>query len=354
MSQFLGIGMTHYPLLAGTDEHMAGLLRWTLTDPDIPEAEKDPANWPDAMREEWGDDQGRSSAAGHRAKLLEGLRKCRAALDEFQPDVVVVWGDDQYENFREEVVPPFCVLAYDDLQVPAFEVMNERGSPNAWGLPDDFEITLHGDARQAKALADGLIHQGVDMAYSYRKRAGAHFPHAILNTQLFLDYDHAGAELPYKLLPITVNCYGQHAIARKGGLARFADIETETLDPSGPTPARCMQVGAAIARYFRDTDLKVAFVASSSWSHAFLADALWHIRPDTAADERLYELLVEENYDELAKTTSRQVVEAGQHEILNWFCLLGAVRELKLPRQWSTIVTTDVFNSNKPFALYGE
>jgi hypothetical protein len=352
VSQFLGIGMTHYPLLAGTDQHMAGLLRWTLTDPDIPEAEKDPANWPAAMREEWGDDRGRASAAGHRAQLLDGLRRCRAALDDFQPDVVVVWGDDQYENFREEVVPPFCVLAYDDLEVAAFEVMNERGSPNVWGLPDDFAITLHGDAARARALTDALIHDGVDMAYSYRKRAGAHFPHAILNTQLFLDYDHAGAEFPYKLLPITVNCYGQHAIARKGGLARFAEIQAETLDPSGPSPARCVAVGRAIARHFRDKDLKVAFVASSSWSHAFLADSLWHIRPDTPSDERLYKLLIEERYDELSTTTGKEVVEAGQHEILNWFCLIGAVQELGLTREWSTLVTTDVFNSNKPFALY--
>ncbi|MFC9841258.1 extradiol ring-cleavage dioxygenase, partial [Rhodococcus sp. NPDC127530] len=42
MGDFLALGMTHYPLLAGTDEHMAGLLRWTLTDPDIPVEEKDP------------------------------------------------------------------------------------------------------------------------------------------------------------------------------------------------------------------------------------------------------------------------------------------------------------------------
>jgi hypothetical protein len=352
MSRFLGIGMTHYPLLAGTDEHMAGLLRWTLTDPDIPESEKDPANWPAAMREEWGTDQGRSAAAGHRARLLEGLRTCRVAIDEFEPDVIVVWGDDQYENFREEVIPPFCVLAYDDLAVPAFEVMNERGSPNVWGLPDDFEITLHGDAARARELTDGLITDGIDMAYSYRKRAGAHFPHAILNTQLFLDYDNAGAKFPYPLLPVTVNCYGTHAIARKGGLARFADIRNETLDPSGPTPARCVAVGRGIARFFAASDLRVAFVASSSWSHAFLADSLWHIRPDTPSDERLYQLLVDERYAELAATTSRAVVDAGQHEILNWFCLVGAVQELGLRREWSTLVTTDVFNSNKPFAVY--
>ncbi|GAB2961517.1 extradiol ring-cleavage dioxygenase [Amycolatopsis acidiphila] len=352
MSQFLGIGMTHYPLLAGTDEHMAGLLRWTLADPGIPDREKDPAHWPATMREEWGDDQGRSAAAGHRAKLLAGLARCREALDEFAPDVVVVWGDDQYENFREEVVPPFCVLAYDDLEVPAFEVMNERGSPNAWGLPEDFRITLRGDAATARELTDGLVHDGVDMAYSYRKREGAHFPHAILNTQLFLDYDHAGARFPYPLLPVTVNCYGQHAIARKGGLARFADIADEKPDPSGPSPARCMEVGAAIARHFAHRDQRVAFVASSSWSHAFLTDALWHIRPDTDADERLYRLMTGERYDELAAVTGRQVVEAGQHEILNWFCLFGAVREVGLELRWSTLVATDVFNSNKPFAVY--
>jgi Catalytic LigB subunit of aromatic ring-opening dioxygenase len=352
MSNFLALGMTHYPMLAGTDEHMAGLLRWTLRDPDIPDREKDPANWPEPMRAEWGDDEGRSTAGEHRAKLLDGLRRCRKALDEFDPDFVVVWGDDQYENFREEVIPPFCVLAYGELEVPAFEVMNERGSPNVWGLPADHTITLRGDADAARELANGLILDGFDMAYSYRKRSGAHFPHAILNTQLFLDYDHAGTEFPYRLIPVTVNCYGQHAIARRGGLARFAEIWKESLDPVGPTPARCFDLGRATARYFRDRDQRVTFVASSSWSHAFLADALWHIRPDTDADRRLYDLMVRGDYDALKKVTIADVVAAGQHEILNWFCMLGAVSELGLNLEWSTLVTTDVFNSNKPFAIF--
>jgi len=157
---------------AGTDEHMAGLLRWTLRDPDIPAAEKDPANWPASMRAEWADDGGTAAAAQHRKLLRENLARCRQALDEFRPDLVVVWGDDQYENFREEVVPPFCVSAYGDLEVPAFEVMNERGSPNAWGKPDDMTVTFHGDATASRELADTLIADGFDMAYSYRKREG--------------------------------------------------------------------------------------------------------------------------------------------------------------------------------------
>ncbi|KLL11265.1 extradiol ring-cleavage dioxygenase [Protofrankia coriariae] len=352
MAEFLGLGLTHYPLLAGTDEHMAGLLRWTLQDPDIPEAEKDPASWPELMRREWADDQGVAAAAEHRRELRAGLARCRAALDAFQPDLLVVWGDDQYENFREEVIPPFCVLAYDDTEVHPFALMNERGSPNAWGRPDDMTFALRSDAAAARALTDDLLQDGFDVAYSYRKRVGAHFPHAIVNTQLFLDYDHAGTEFPYRLLPITVNCYGQHAIARRGALARFAEIRDEQLDPVGPSPARCFDLGRAVARALNHGNKRIALVASSSWSHAFLTDASWHLRPDTAADLRLYEAFVRGDYATWTSVTSAQIVRAGQHEMLNWFCLAGAMDELGMPLSWSTFVVTDVFNSNKCFAIF--
>jgi hypothetical protein len=354
MAHFLGLGLTHYPLLAGTDEHMADLLRWTLTDPDIPAEAKDPANWSASMRAEWGSDDGIASAAHHRKLLVENLARCRDALDEFAPDVVVVWGDDQYENFREEVIPPFCVLAYGNVDVDPFELMTRRGSPNAWSLPDDTTITLHGDAEGTCRLADELIGRGFDIAYSYRKRSDAPFPHAIVNTQLFLDYPNAGSHFDYRLIPITVNCYGQHAIARRGGLARFAAIADERLDPSGPTPARCFALGRAVAQAFRDTDLRVALVASSSWSHAFLTDKTWHITPDTDADRRLYQLFVDREYQTWQATPSRDIVDSGQHEMLNWFCLTGAVDELDLDLSWSELVTTDVFNSNKCFALFTE
>ncbi|MDT7619979.1 MAG: hypothetical protein QOF99_880, partial [Pseudonocardiales bacterium] len=179
-----------------------------------------------------------------------------------------------------------------------------------------------------------------------------HFPHAIANTQLFLDYDNAGREFPYKILPITVNCYGQHAIVRHGGMARFADITDERLDPVGPTPARCFALGASVARALAKTDRRVALVASSSWSHAFLNDKDWHLRPDTPADRRLYDAFTRRDWDVWTATTGKEVVDAGQHEMLNWFCLAGAMHELDLPLSWSEFLTTDVFNSNKCFAIF--
>ena len=39
MAEILGLGLTHYPPLCVPDADMAGILRWTLQDPAIPEQE---------------------------------------------------------------------------------------------------------------------------------------------------------------------------------------------------------------------------------------------------------------------------------------------------------------------------
>lgn len=353
MSNVIGVGMTHYPMLAGADTHMANLMKTVLKDPDIPPELKDPANWNDLARREWGDDEGTTAAAGHRRELLDELEKARAAIDEFRPDVLVVWGDDQYENFREEVIPSFCVLAYEDTEVDAFAVLHMLNVPNAWNAPDDLTFHMQGLPDFAKKLTSDVISEGIDTAYSYEQRKGIHFPHAFANTQIFLDYENIGRAFPYPLVPIAVNCYGEHVIARKGGIARFAEIQAgENLDPPGPTPRRCFELGRAVARSVRDSGLRVALVASASWSHAFLHDKGWHLRPDTEADRRLYDAMVAGDYEAWLSTTTRDIIEAGQHEMLNWFCLLGAMDELGLELESSAFVQTEVLNSNKVFAHF--
>lgn len=353
MAEVLGVGLTHYPLLAGADTHMANLLKSALKDPDIPDEVKDPASWRELARQEWGDDAGVTAAAGHRAHLLEDLRRCREAIDEFRPDVLMVWGDDQYENFREEVIPSFCVLAYGDTEVKPFGVLDMLKVPNVWGLPSDTSFVMKGAPDFAKQAASEVLNSGVDVAYSYEPREGIHFPHAFGNTQLFLDYDNVGKEFPYPIVPMAVNCYGEHVIARKGGIARFADINAgENLDPPGPSPVRCFEFGRAVGRFAGKSGKRVALVASSSWSHAFLHDKGWHLRPDTEADQALYDAMVAGDYDLWNARTSRQVIDAGQHEMLNWYCLLGAMSELDMSLTWSDFVVTEIFNSNKAFAVF--
>ena len=145
-----------------------------------------------------------------------------------------------------------------------------------------------------------------DIAYSYQKRSGAPFPHAILNTQLFLDYPNAGSRFEYRIIPITVNCYGQHAIARRGGLARFAAIADERLDPSDPRPLAASRWAARWPRRSTTPTCAWRWSPSSSWSHAFLTDKTLAHHPDTSADRRLYQLFVDRDYATWQATPSRR------------------------------------------------
>ncbi len=143
-------------------------------------------------------------------------------------------------------------------------------------------------------------------------------------------------------------------IARRGGLVTFAQAKNERLDPVGPSPARCFALGRAVAQSFAGTDLRVALIASSSWSHAFLVDKTWRLTPDTESDLRLYELLKAGDWDAWQATPTASLLDSGQQEVLNWFCMTGAAAELGLDLTWSDMVVTDVFNSNKCFAIYQE
>ena len=348
MAEIQLLGMTHYPPFAWSDDSMAGIMRAILTDPDIPADAKDPATWPEPMTNEWGTDEGRGSAPAHRAQLIEGFDRVRDELEAFDPDVVLVWGDDQYENFREDIIPAYSILAYPDRVVRPYETGVGQRFPSYWDEPTDYEVTIAGRPDIAKQLTSDLLNDGFDVAYAYEPLHDQHLPHAFLNTVLFLDHRRVG--FPWPVICMPINCYGSKVIASRGGWKPFG---TElTLDPPSPSPRRLMDVGSATARALAASPWRVSIIASSSWSHAFLTDHTWRLRPDTEADRALYTALVDGDFAKWEHRTTDEVVDAGQQEVLNWFALLGAARELGATLSWSTFVETWIFNSNKVFAAW--
>ena len=177
------------------------------------------------MRIEYGEDEGYASAVHLRERMVAGFRKLRKELDEFNPDFVVIWGDDQYENFRADIIPPFCVLAYDDFEAQPFA----HRQRNAWDEPKDKTFKYREHKEGARGLVSGMIDRGVDMAYAYQPLHEPGLGHAILNTILYLDYDRKGFDYP--VVPMLVNCYGSRVIRNKGGAAEYSP------DPD-PRPAR--------------------------------------------------------------------------------------------------------------------
>lgn len=353
MAEIIGAGVTHYPGFLWHDRDMALLLRSALKSSKVPARFKDQKNWPQAMVAEWGSDEGLAAAERHRRQVFDNYRKVRARIDAFKPDFVVIWGDDQYEQFKEDCVPPFNIFILEQSENRPFIVdspVNPRAE-NVWGEPVDKIFRWRGHRKGASHLTQRLIEEQFDVAYSYKVRTGEPaLPHSFANTLLFLDYDRTGFDWP--VVPFHVNCYGSSVIRSRGSTAHLEDGETAGFDPISPTPRRCFELGAATARILRESPWRVVLMASSSWSHAFLTEKNGWMWPDCAADRRRLDDLRTGNYARFGELTVKQVEDSGQHELLNWVCLAGALAELEFKPEFVEYAETHIFNSNKCMALF--
>ena len=131
------------------------------------------------------------------------------------------------------------------------------------------------------------------------------------------------------MVPFHVNCYGSSVIAKRGSSAHLTGAaDPDAVDPPGPNPGRCFDVGAAVARALADSPWRVALVASSSWSHAFLTKKHHWLYPDVASDRARFDELASGNFARWRNLTTAQIEDAGQQEFLNWVCLAGAMDAL--------------------------
>ncbi|MBV9121137.1 MAG: extradiol ring-cleavage dioxygenase [Chloroflexi bacterium] len=345
MAEILGIGCSHGPHLQLTDESMAEVyFRPTLNNPATPAEWKDPANWPAALRDEWGSDEGVAAARRHRAEVLKGFHVARQALDDFKPDFVVIFGDDQYENFREDLLPPFCVYAMDEYKVPA---QRQGTGPHGWqfNVRAPLQTTVLGSRRIGTMLASELVNRGFDVACSWKLHHRETLAHAFYNTVDYLDWNRQG--FPYPVIPFHVNCYG----ADLSVPVESDNGQTEPVAPVvSPPPWRCYDTGKALAEIIAASPYRGAIVGSSSWSHASLTGMHGHMWGDVESDREHLEQLRRGDFRAWRDLSADQVRQSGQHEMRNWICLAGAMegRDAEV----LSYAETYVFNSSKCLALF--
>jgi hypothetical protein len=354
MAEILGVGITHYPPLLGRPDSYANLLRMVCTSHLVPDALKDPGAWPEGMRDEWENEH--ACAMAHQQRHRDALATVRAAIDDFRPDAVIVFGDDQYENFKENVIPPFNVYCMDAFASRPFAMLKALGDErNIWDVPADYEYDIPGAGRIARELTDAIIANDCPVAYSYRPLNQPHLTHAFANALVFLDWERRGWSYP--IIPISVNCYGTGVIHTRGGMAQLFDQRPEAekdpyLDapsPAGPTPRSCFAVGQALRKALEARPERFVVMASSGWSHAFLTAKHNWLYPDREFDlARVAELRAGE-HARWAELANEAVEDAGCQEFKNWICLAGSFPE----RQAEVVdyIDTWIFNSQKCFAL---
>jgi hypothetical protein len=147
---------------------------------------------------------------------------------------------------------------------------------------------------------------------------------------------------------MAVNCYGSSVIRYRGGSTEYA----KEPDPPSPSPKRCFEVGQATARVLKDSPWRVVLMASSSWSHAFLTEKNNWIYPDLVSDRRMLEQMRAGDYDKWRDTPLAQMEAAGQQEVLNWVCLVGAMAEMGYKANILDWVETWMFNAPKCLAVF--
>jgi Catalytic LigB subunit of aromatic ring-opening dioxygenase len=191
-------------------------------------------------------DSAEENLAKH-ARCVSALAELRTRLEEARPDVLIVFGDDQEEQFSLANMPSLAVFAgpeFAGYRISRFEGVPLPGTARA-ERPKTSEhwTTVPGHPRLAMYLMTGLVRAGFDPAVmlSLPDPEGG-MSHAFMRPLHCLRPD---CDLP--VVPIFVNCfYGPQ-----------------------PTAARCYQLGRAVRRLIGSwpEDIRVAVIGSGG---------LWH------------------------------------------------------------------------------
>jgi len=227
-------------------------------------------------------------------KALDALSK---TLTQVAPDVMVVIGDDQHEQFLDDMMPMFCIYRGSSLLVikrppPASWTWRKVEEEKVSDEPQHFEA----HPELAEHLILSLVEQGFDVACSNQLRAEVGLGHAF--SFIYRRLLPAG-NIP--MVPIMLNTF---------------------YPPNQPTPRRCYALGQALGAAIKawESDQKVAVICSAGLSHVIIDEELDRMTVDALLKkdrERLCSLPVEK-------------LKLGTSEIRNWVAAAGALEHLQM------------------------
>lgn len=227
-------------------------------------------------------------------RIRSGLEQLRKNLDRLRPDALIVIGDDQDENYKEDNLPQLAIYLGEEFL--AQERSGGRGRKHAY--PCHTEL--------ANEIFNGCVEAGFDMSASKSFPGKELLSHAHGPPLYTLSPE---ANIPVVLL--FVNAIHVPAI----------------------NPARCYQLGETLGRIIASgPSRRIAVYASGGLSH-FSARYPWpHYKGKEIYggicedyDRNALKLMAEGRGAELAKVSSEELLVHGEVELRSWITLLGCL-----------------------------
>jgi hypothetical protein len=237
----------------------------------------------------------------------QNLGSLRQVLAQAAPDVILVVGDDQHEQFKDDNMPMFSVYYGDGVEVVKRDHRGGHGS-GMWNAPKlaelEYELTqrlgvsgVHPtEPALARHLIDELRDDDIDVACSNELKPEIGLGHAFT---FYYEFLRDGGDIP--MVPFMINTF---------------------FPPNQPAPRRCYAIGRALRQAIEswDSDKSVAVIASGGLSHTII---------DEDIDRATIDAIVERDGDALA-ALPRERLNLGTSEIRNWITVAGAMEPMEV------------------------
>ena len=232
-------------------------------------------------------------------RCLDNIDRLSDILADVAPDIVLVVGDDQHEQFLEDNMPAISIYWGETIKNNVLDLPDD--APEFWKRARSMYHETDGVKDYPVAhelgryLIEYLVENEFDVAHSTRlpRERGEGHAFGFVHKRLMRD-----KVVP--ILPIALNTY---------------------FPPNQPSPARCYKLGRAIRRAIEswEGEARVAVVASGGLSHFTVDEQLDHTVLDACRDRDAETLM----------TIPANKLRAGNSEIRNWITVAGAAEGLE-------------------------
>lgn len=230
----------------------------------------------------------------------QALRVLGEALAAAKADIVVIYGDDQNELFKDDGIPTFGLFTGDELidrplAGEAFARLPKGIQAASWAAHGS-EPTAHKvSAELSHRVLEFLVENDFDLTRFSRQPEGRSLGHAFTFPRYRL-----GLSPDVPIVPIFLNTY---------------------YPPNVPTARRCHELGRVVRQAIEswESEARVAIVASGGLSHFVVDEEL---------DRRVLTAIEHDDAAGLTAFTRRQL-RSGTSEILNWIAAAGSLGGLR-------------------------